>query len=351
MKKVRIGICGAGNIGTTAHLPAYQKIEEVEIVAICDITVERAKEAAEKYNIPHYFASVEEMLAGVELDAVDICTWNNGHETCAVAAARAGKHIICEKPMAASLAAAKRMAEEVKKAGVKFMLAVPNRWSFANMAVKELADAGEFGDIYMARAHNLRRRGTPTGWFTDKEVSGGGPCIDIGVHCIDEAWYLMGNPKPVSVSAAIAAPFGDYQTKGCTRWQGHPSPNRKFDTEDSGAGIVRFENGAILLFEASWAINGTTSLPVQLYGTKAGVVMSNPPVIYGERNGWLSEDTLSVKKEGFFENELRYFAQYVLGDISEEENKFPLEQAVQLQSILQGIYDSAAAGKEVQLDN
>lgn len=350
MKKVRIGICGAGNIATTAHLPNYVNVKEAEIVAICDITVERAKEAAEKFGIPHYFASVDEMLAGVELDAVDICTWNDGHETCTIAAARAGKDIICEKPMAASLAAAKRMYDEVKKAGVKFMLAVPNRWTAGNMVVRDLVDNGELGDIYLARTQYIRRRGTPFGWFTDKKHSGGGPVIDIGVHRIDAAWYLMGCPRPVSVTAAISYALGDYKTKGCSKWHGNPSPEGNFDTEDSGAGCIRFENGAIMLFEATWAINGPNANQTQIYGSKAGALLGGEkPIIYGERNGWLSDDEISVGKSNSFENELRYFAQYALGEISEEENKFPIEQAVQLQSMLQGIYDSAAKGEEVKL--
>ncbi|MBE6705401.1 MAG: Gfo/Idh/MocA family oxidoreductase [Ruminococcaceae bacterium] len=350
MKKIKIGICGAGNIATSMHLPAYEKLTDlVEIVAICDITVERAKAAAEKFNIPKYFASVDEMLAGADIDAVDICTWNDGHKTCAIAAARAGKHICCEKPMAASLADAKEMYDEIKKAGVKFMLAVPNRWTRQNEVLREMVDAGEFGDVYLARAQYIRRRGTPTGWFTDKKHSGGGPVIDIGVHCIDAAWNLLGCPKPVTVSAMTAAPIGEFKTKGVDRWQGNPSPEGNFDTEDSGAGCVRFENGAMILFECSWAINGPGKSEIQIYGSKAGTIVKENPVIYGERFGHLSDDVIQTAKPNAGTCELGYFARYVAGEISEEENRYPVEMAVQMQSILQGIYDSAAAGEEVEI--
>ncbi len=352
MKKIRIGICGAGNIATSMHLPAYEKIDEVEIVAICDITVERAKAAAEKFNIPNYYASVDEMLANVEVDAVDICTWNDGHKTCAIAAARAGKHIVCEKPMAASLADAKEMYDEVKKAGVKFMLAVPNRWTRPNEVIREMVDNGDFGDVYLARAQYIRRRGTPTGWFTDKKHSGGGPVIDIGVHCIDAAWNLLGCPKPVTVSAMTAAPIGEFKTKGVSRWQGNPSPEGNFDTEDSGAGCIRFENGAMILFECSWAINGPNKdgVNIQIYGSKAGATLGNDSFcLYGETNGFLSDNEVKVAKQSPGVNELRYFANYAMGNISEEENRYPIEMAVQMQSILQGIYDSAAAGEEIEI--
>ena len=350
MKKIKIGICGAGNIATNMHLPSYQKIDEVEVVAICDITIERAKAAAEKFNIPHYFGSVDEMLAGCEIDAVDICTWNDGHKTCTIAAARAGKDICCEKPMAASLADAKEMYDEVKKAGVKFMLAVPNRWTRANEVIREMVDNGDFGDVYLARAHYIRRRGTPTGWFTDKKHSGGGPVIDIGVHCIDAAWNLLGCPKPVTVSAMTAAPIGEFKTKGVSRWQGNPSPEGNFDTEDSGAGCIRFENGAMILFECSWAINGPEKNGIQIYGSKAGaVVLQDKFKIYGETGGFLSDNEVTVAKQSAGVNELTYFAKYVRGEIAEADNRYPIEKAVQMQSILQGIYDSAAAGEEVEI--
>ena len=351
MKKIRIGICGAGNIATSMHLPSYQKITDlVEVAAICDITVERAKAAAEKFGIPKYFASVDEMLAGADIDAVDICTWNDGHKTCTIAAARAGKAICCEKPMAASLADAKEMYDEVKKAGVKFMLAVPNRWTRPNEVIREMVDNGDFGDVYLARAHYIRRRGTPTGWFTDKKHSGGGPVIDIGVHCIDAAWNLLGCPKPVTVSAMTAAPIGEFKTKGVSRWQGNPSPEGNFDTEDSGAGCIRFENGAMILFECSWAINGPEKNGIQIYGSKAGaVVLQDSFKIFGEANGFLSDNEVFVAKQSAAVNELTYFAKYAAGEITEEENRYPIEKAVQMQSILQGIYDSAAAGEEVEI--
>ena len=161
MEKLKVGICGAGNSATNAHPPGYQKIDEIEVVAICDIVIDRAKAAAEKYNIQGYFSSVEEMLEKVDLDIVDVCTWNDGHAPCTIAAARAGKHVVCEKPMSTSLSEAKRMLEEVEKAGVKFMLAVPNRWNPANMALREMYDNGEFGEVYLWRCTSVYWRLLP----------------------------------------------------------------------------------------------------------------------------------------------------------------------------------------------
>ncbi len=345
MKKLKIGIVGAGNIAVNTHLPAYQELDNVEIVAICDLTVDRAKEAAKKFNIPAYFSSVEDMLVNADIDAVDICTWNNGHAPVCIAAAKAGKHIVCEKPMALDLAAAKEMEAAVKEAGVTFMLAVPGRFNTQNMYVREMYEAGELGDVYYAKVSNIRRRGTPTGWFTDRKTSGGGPVIDIGVHSIDGAWYLMGTPKPIRVSAQTFAPHGDYQTKGVSRWQGTPSPDNQFDCEDSGVGVIHFENGASMLFEASWALNGPSHTSVQLCGSKAGITL-DPLTIYGERADYLSDDTITVGENNRFAEELKHFAQCVLDG---KEPKYPLEQAVQMQEMLQAIYDSAEQGKEIIL--
>lgn len=346
LKKIKVGLAGAGNIAVNAHLPAYKLCENAEVAAIADINLERAKNAAEKFGIQQYYGSVEEMLAKAEIDAVDVCTWNNAHSDVTIAAARAGKHILCEKPMAVDLEHALKMQEEVKKAGVVFMLAVPNRFGTPNLFVRDLVDQGKLGEIYMAKTAYVRRRGTPTGWFTDKKTSGGGPIIDIGVHRIDTAWFLMGNPKPTRVSAALSSRIGNYQTKGVSRWQGTPCPDNQFDTEDSGAGVIHFENGAILLFEASWAINGPEHTDTQIFGSKAGVTLE-PLTIYGERDGYLSTDAINVPaNENRFLNEITHFADIILKGVP---NRFPIEQAVELQKMLQGIYDSARLGKEIIL--
>ena len=344
MQKLKIGIVGAGNIACSAHLPAYQECENAYPAAIADIDYERAKSAAEKFNIPRAYSSVEEMLADADIDAVDICTWNNAHAPVCIAAAEAGKHVLCEKPMAMSLADALAMEKAVKASGVTFMLAVPGRFGYENMYLREMYERGEFGDIYYAKTSTVRRRGTPTGWFTDKKTSGGGPVIDIGVHGIDAAWYIMGCPKPVSVSAGVFFKIGDYQTKGVGRWQGTPCPDNKFDCEDSGAGIIRFENGAVLFFEASWAINGPEHTDVLLCGSKAGASMS-PLTIYGERNDYLSTDQITVSpKNDKFKLEITHFADCVLNN---KIPKYSLSQAVMMQKMLQGVYDSSDLGKEI----
>ncbi len=344
-EKIRVGIIGAGNIAQSAHLPAYAKRNDVEIVAIADWNLDRAKDAAAKFGIPKAYQNVDELLANEDVDYIDICVWNRSHSEVAIAAARAGKAILCEKPMAINLEHALRMQEEIEKAGVPFMLAVPTRYSEEAQLLAGMVESGKMGEIYYAKTAYVRRRGTPIGWFTDTSKSGGGPVIDIGVHCIDRTWYLMGRPKPVRVSASTSYAIGDFKTKGISRWTALDSDVTAFDTEDSAVGAIHFENGATMLFEVSWAMNAPESSFTQICGTKAGATMS-PLKIYGEAEGYLTDNTPTVGKSGIFDNEIEHFIHCLrTGDkpIS------PLEDGVTVQRMLQGIYDSAKAGREIEI--
>ena len=347
MKKWKVGLIGAGNIARSAHMPVYQKHPELfEVVAVADINLERAQEAAKIFDIPHAYASAEELLANENVDYVDICVWNGSHAPVAIAAAKAGKAILCEKPMADCLEHALQMEAEVKKAGVPFMMAMVSRYGSEVQLLHEMQEAGELGEIYYAKTAYVRRRGTPLGWFTDKSKAGGGPVIDIGVHCIDRTWFLMGRPKPVRVSSSVYSKIGNYQTKGVDRWIALDSDVTAFDTEDSANAIVHFENGASMMVEASWAINAPGATYTQICGTKAGATL-DPLTIYGENAlGYLPDNRPSTLNVNAFEQEILHFVDCL------ENGKTPMssvEDGVNVQKILQGIYDSAAQGKEVEL--
>ena len=342
---VRVGVVGAGNISHNAHLPAYKSVTNAKVVAICDLDIERAKKAAEDFDIPHYYDSVTEMLANEDIDAVDICTWNSEHAPVAIEAANAGKHVICEKPLTVSVENAEKIAAAIKANGVKFMLAVPGRFGNKNQYIRKMLDSGELGEVYFGKTAYVRRRGTPYGWFTDKKTSGGGPIIDIGIHGIDAAWYLMGNPKPVRISAQISNRIGDYQTKGVDRWIGTKCPDNRFDTEDSGCGVIHFENGATMLFEVSWALNAPPTEYTQICGTKAGATL-NPLTIYGEDMDYLTDNRLTTLNPNIFDEEIGHFLNSLRTGAPVES---PLEDGVTVQRMLQGIYDSARLGREVEI--
>ncbi len=350
MKKWRIGIVGAGNIAQSAHLPAYERLKDrVEIAAIADLDLERAQAAAEKFGVPAAYDGVEALLAGTDVDCVDVCTWNNGHAPVTIAAARAGKHVLCEKPMADSLENALAMEKAVRENGVKFMIAVVTRYSSEAQAAHELQASGALGEVYYARTAYTRRRGTPSGWFTNTAKSGGGPVIDIGVHCIDRTWFLMGRPKPVSVTAATSYAIGEFKTRGVNRWQAFSGEDRVFDTEDSAAAFIRFENGAVMNAEVSWAQNAPPESYVRLYGTKAGTTF-DPLTVYGENEaGFLSDSVVACGGNGedIFENEIVWFLDCMDG---KKEILSPAGDGVTVQRILDGIYRSAKLGREVMLE-
>ena len=165
MKKWKVAVIGCGSIAGYAHFPSYAKMKDhAEVVACADIVPEKAKAAAEKWGIPHWYASVEELLANEpEVDYVDVCTWTAAHAPVTIAAAKAGKHVLCEKPLAANLEQGLAMAEAIREAGVTFMLAVCTRYGSEQQKFIELRDAGTFGDIYLAKTAYVRRRGVPGG--------------------------------------------------------------------------------------------------------------------------------------------------------------------------------------------
>lgn len=347
-KKLRVGIVGAGNICTSAHLPAYQQITDIaEVVAIADIVPERAKDAAEKWGIPHYFASVEELLENVDVDYIDICTYTAEHAPVCIAAAKAGKDILCEKPLAATLEQGLAMEKAVKEAGVNFMLAVVTRYGAEQMRFRELYENGVFGEIYAAKTQYVRRRGTPGGWFTDKELAGGGPVLDIGVHAIDRTWYLMDRPTPVSVSAETSYRIGDFKTKGIHRWIPFEQGKGVFDTEDSATVFFRFEGGKTMIAEIAWAINGPEVATTQLFGSKAGCSF-DPLTIYAEDEaGYLTDIQPKVGKNNYFVEEIKHFIDCIH---TGKTPISPMEDAVTIQKMLDGIYRSAAAHKEVEIN-
>lgn len=345
-KKIRIGLIGAGNICQNAHIPAYLKQSDVELVAVCDLNEQRAKEVAAKYNIKHVARTIEDLVALDDVDAVSICVWNNAHARAALAAVKAGKHVLCEKPMATTVAEAQAMHDASKAGGKVFMLGFVNRFRSDSLLIKEMADAGKFGDIYFARAGWLRRRGTPLGWFTDVSKSGGGPVIDIGVHVIDLTWHFMGKPEPVSVNATTHYPLGDYHTKGVGRWKALDTDNLVFNTEDSAAGSIRFANGASMNFEVSWAVNmKETGIYSYIFGKDAGASL-DPLEVYGEEADYLVDLKPTIDRGDPFAREIRHFLDCI------QEGKEPsitAKDGLNVQKMLNGIYDSAKAGKEIWL--
>ena len=345
MSKIKIAIVGAGGIANGAHLPSYAKRDDVELVSVADIDPERAKNTAEKFGIPKYFTSVEDLLEGSDPDIVDVCVWPAAHAEVTITAANAGKNVICEKPTCDSIEKALAMREAIYRNKVNFMLATPLRYKPAATYIREKVDAGEFGDVFYGKTAYVRQRGIPGGWFSCKKYAGGGPILDVGVHRIDLAWYCMGCPKPTAVSATASYLIGDYRDGTEKGWAGAQVPDYVFNTEDSSHGFIRFENGASLYFETSWSFNGPGGSSTLISGSKAGATV-DPLKIYRSNGKEVIEEEPVVENKSYVDIELGHFIDCVRND------KTPcsdIEQAVMLEAILDGIYKSAEAGCEIKL--
>ncbi|MBE6599444.1 MAG: Gfo/Idh/MocA family oxidoreductase [Ruminococcaceae bacterium] len=350
--KLKVAIVGCGSIARGYHLPAYGRLADIaEVVAVCDIVRERAQAFADRLGLAadKVYTAVEDLLAKEKVDYIDCCTWPSAHAPVCIAAANAGVNILCEKPLAATLEQGLAIEKAVKENGVNFQLAVVTRYGAEQIKYMEMFEEGVFGEIYAANTQYIRRRGIPGGWFSNKEIAGGGPVLDIGVHAIDRTWYLMGRPKPVSVSAEVSTRIGKYKTTGdgIFNWDAEGADsNFVFDVEDSAIAFFRFEGGKTMVADVSWTINGPEECTTQLYGTKAGCTFE-PFTIYGEdENNHLCDTTPEVEGEEFFTAEIRHF----IGCINE--NKTPIsniDDAVTVQRMLDGIYRSAEAHREIAL--
>ena len=268
MKKLRVGIIGLG-MGKQ-HIQGYQTHPGADLVAVADLNNDRLQTVADEYKIPQRYLSAREMLDREHLDIVSIATPNKFHKPLSLAAFKAGCHVLCEKPMAMSAAEGREMINAAKKARKRLMINFSSRFMEQSWALKKQVETGILGDIYFARTVWHRRRGLPGfgGWFGQKALSGGGPLIDLGVHRLDLALWMMGYPEPDWVMGStynkIAAPLAKKARK-------------KFDVEDFAAGFIKFKNGMSLEVEASWAANIAERefMETRLYGTMGGLVQRN----------------------------------------------------------------------------
>ncbi len=352
MDKVKIGIIGNGGICKGAHIDGYLKDDRVEIVALCDIIEERSQYLKDTY-FPNakVYTDYKELLKDENIDAVDICTPNYLHSIIAVAAFEAGKHVFCEKPDAVDVTEVLKMKEASEKSGKILMVMRNNRFVDASQYAKKYITDGKMGEIYAGRCGWQRRRGIPGkgGWFTTKAQSGGGPLIDLGVHMIDLAIWLMGNPTPVSVSANTFCKFADNDTSDSVNSDfGDKNAEGTFDVEDLAMGMIRFDNGAVLQIEFSWASNIKREKRfVELRGAKSGLTWDDGSVeFFTEDAGQLLDIKAGEGKTNGHHANLRHFVDILTngGDPC-----FKPQQGVDMIKILCAIYKSAQTGKEVQL--
>ena len=347
---LRIGVIGTGNIAET-HLQAYKKNPDAEIYALCDLDEPLLKKRGEQFGVQRLFTNYADLLKLPEIDAVSVCTWNSQHAPVTIAALEAGKHVLCEKPMATSAAEAEMMLKTARKSGKLLMIGFVRRFGNDCDVLKEFIDRGDLGEIYYVKASYLRRHGNPGGWFGDKTRSGGGPLIDLGVHVIDLTRYLMGNPDPVSVYGATFRKLLD--RKNLKTRPGYLSAGATdhdvCDVEDLASAMIRYDNGAVVTVEASFSLNlQKPTGSIELFGTKAGARLDPSLELYSEWNGHMTNISLetptALSFSGLFENEINHFVRCVSEGIP---CRNPAEDGVTLMRILDAVYESARTGHEV----
>ena len=354
MEKIRIGVVGCGGMGMGCHIPAYKLDKKrVEIVAFCDIIEERAIKAKKKFAPKaKTYVDFNDLIADENVDAVDICTPNYWHSRIAVAALDAGKHVFCEKPDAVSPEEVLKMKAASEKSGKVLMVMRNNRFLGASKYAKEYIEQGNAGDLYAGRCGWIRRRGIPGkgGWFTTKALSGGGPLIDLGVHMLDLAIWLMGNPTPVAVSGCTFCKFADTETSDSVHSAfGEKKEDGIFDVEDLAMGFIRFDNGACLQLEFSWASNiEQESFFVELRGSKAGMKWKNGylDIFSEDADGKLTDESPTFLKTSGHQSNIEHFIDVI---VKGDEPVFKPQQGVDMIKILDAIYKSAESGFEVRL--
>ena len=351
MDKVRIGLIGAGSI-SHFHALGYQANHDLaQIEAVCDLNKARAEAFAEKYNIARVYTDYASMLADAPLDAVSVAVWNHAHADATIASLKAGKHVLCEKPLAMNATQAEEMLRTAKQEDKLLMVGFVRRFAQNAEAMKAIIDAGELGDIYSARVSMVRRWGNPGGWFSDKKRSGGGALIDLGVHIIDLARYLAGNPRPVSVYAATFSYLG-VKPDITGVWKYKTADYSDFcDVEDAATAMIRFDNGMVTYVNVTWVENAPDSSMMQFSGTKGGAQLEPTFEIYEDRQHYLTTvrpelEYQGINMEDIFKKETRHFLTCIREGLP---CRCPAEDGVWLMKILDAIYESARTGHEVEI--
>jgi len=342
---VRIVLIGAGGIGRY-HARIWQEMPEAKLVGVYDVVRQAAERAARDFNVPRVYSSLDEALAEPKADAVDVCTPNRAHTPVVVAALGAGKHCLCEKPLAISSDEIREMIAARDRSGRLLTTIQHLRFEQRSIALKRLIDAGTLGEIYYTRAWWLRRRMAPvTPGFLKKEQAGCGPGADLGVHALDLAMHFMGHPEPVAVTGFTACKLAR-QPDVANQW-GRYRPD-DFEVEDFAAGFVRFANGAALSLEVSWLLNicEPELYGVWLHGTAGGAHW--PTIRLNSVREGLLLDTQVVSDTGTdgHKNQLAAFCEAVR---TGGPSPIPAEQSLRVARVLEGLYRSAESGREVRL--
>ena len=333
-KTLRVGLVGVGAAAQINHIPALKKIEGLELTALCDRDQEKVARVAQKFQVPRSCSRFEELLGEDDVDVVDICTPNYLHAPMAVAALEAGKHVICERPLARSADEAAAMIKAAKKQERLLLCSVQHRFRSDAQLLRKFVEKGELGEIFFAKAGWLRQR---TQWDSDewrrqKRESGGGVVLDLGFQMLDQALWILGSPKVESVTASL-----------------HRA--RKGEVEDNAIAFFRLASGATLTLEVTWGLLMEKDFAyVNLFGS-GGAALLNPLRIHKGMHGTLVNVTPQMDTSRY-QYRLSMEAQFAHVVEALRKGSRPMgaaEEILPVMEMLDAVYRSAEQGKEVRL--
>lgn len=357
---VRIGIIGCGGIANGKHMPSLSKVPNAQMVAFCDLIPERAERAAKQYGTPDakVYTDYKELLKDESIEVVHVLTPNREHADISIDALYAGKHVMCEKPMAKTAADARRMLEAAKATGKKLSIGYQHRQKPTAQYAKDYIESGALGEIYYANCYAVRRRGTPNwGVFLNEEEQGGGPIIDIATHSLDLTLFLMNNYEPKMVVGKTHKKL-DHPEAG-NIWGDNGVSTTPL--EEAACAFILMKNGATIMLETSWALN--TAEPIAegscvLCGSHAGLSLKNDRLVLNKvelgRQIKTEVDT-SAGGVAFYSGASGSSAEveaanWIKAIVDDTDPVVKPEQAYVVSQILEAIYESSKTGKPVYFD-
>lgn len=347
-EKLRYAFIGAGGIAGT-HMRYLANMPEVELIAAADIDDGALKNKRTEFAIPHIYRDYEDMLKDIRPDAVSVCTPNGLHAQNTIAALESGAHVLVEKPMAMNAIEAQCMLDAATKYEKKLVIGFQHRYESKTRFIKNAVEDGTLGNILYARVHALRRRGIPNwGVFGRKELQGGGPLIDIGVHVLETAHYAMGAPTPVSATGLVHTYLGNKSSNVVSMWRDWDY--KTYSVEDLAVGHIRFANGASLSIEASFAAHIEKNVwNFTLMGDKGGANWDPPQIFTDEHEHMINKEPSWLptgRVADHFAIKMRNFVEHV---VHNKKTMAPAEHGVMVQQMLDALYQSAEEGREVSI--
>lgn len=352
MTKLRYGLIGAGGNAEKKHIHGYLNLPGVEVVAICDVVLDKAATMAKKYGVASVYTDYKKMIRQERLDIVSIVTPNFLHSEITEYALSQGVHVHCEKPLCISVNEARNILAAERASGKKVMIGLNNRFTNETVFLKRWIDDGKLGDIYSAKAGWIRRSGIPGRgtWFTNKNQAGGGVMIDLGAHYLDLALYLMGKPEPSHISGAIHQNFVHTTARNRNGYKG--IEDGLFDVEDTANGLLSLCNGSTVAFDFSWASNiEQDRFYIELLGTKGGASLTNGELkLFGEYSDVCLDivPKLNLNPNLQMVNEFQHFYDYIVQE--GQELIAPAEDGLYFAEIMDAFYVSANTNIPIVFD-